>query len=88
MAKVDELSAQLKDERLKSLELEKQLQSASISRMRMEQVSQLTHLSPLYRCYTVSGSPVCVCTQLQERISELEQERDLLKESNEKLLNR
>ncbi|XP_030587414.1 protein fantom isoform X3 [Archocentrus centrarchus] len=59
MAKVDELSAQLKDERMKSLELEKQLQSAGISRMRME----------------------------QERISELEQERDLLKDSNAKLLN-
>lgn len=61
MAKVDELSADLKNERLKSLELEKQLQSASIARMRME--------------------------QLQERIGELEQERDLLKDSNEKLLN-
>lgn len=31
---------------------------------------------------------LCVCVQLQERISELEQERDLLKDSNEKLLNR
>ncbi|KAL4003936.1 hypothetical protein ACER0C_003649 [Sarotherodon galilaeus] len=61
MGKVDELSADLKNERLKSLELEKQLQSASIARMRME--------------------------QLQERIGELEQERDLLKDSNEKLLN-
>uniref|UniRef100_A0A3B4EY20 RPGRIP1 like n=1 Tax=Pundamilia nyererei TaxID=303518 RepID=A0A3B4EY20_9CICH len=53
MAKVDELSADLKNERLKRLELEKQLQSAS----------------------------------LQERIGELEQDRDLLKDSNEKLLN-
>lgn len=39
MAKVDELSADLKNERLKRLELEKQLQSASVSRTRMEQVS-------------------------------------------------
>ncbi|XP_026028110.1 protein fantom isoform X1 [Astatotilapia calliptera] len=61
MAKVDELSADLKNERLKRLELEKQLQSASVSRTRME--------------------------QLQERIGELEQDRDLLKDSNEKLLN-
>ncbi|XP_063333546.1 protein fantom isoform X1 [Pelmatolapia mariae] len=61
MAKVDELSADLKNERLKRLELEKQLQSASVSRTKME--------------------------QLQERIGELEQERDLLKDSNEKLLN-
>ncbi|XP_039893259.1 protein fantom isoform X5 [Simochromis diagramma] len=61
MAKVDELSADLKNERLKRLELEKQLQSASVSRTRME--------------------------QLQERIGELEQDRDLLKDSNKKLLN-
>lgn len=39
MVKVDELSADLKNERLKRLELEKQLQSASVSRTRMEQVS-------------------------------------------------
>uniref|UniRef100_A0A7N8XRR5 RPGRIP1 like n=1 Tax=Mastacembelus armatus TaxID=205130 RepID=A0A7N8XRR5_9TELE len=50
--KVDELSAELKDERLRSLDLEKELQSS-----------------------------------LQERISELEQEKDLLKQNNEKLVN-
>ncbi|XP_035521640.1 protein fantom [Morone saxatilis] len=61
MAKVDELSAQLKDERLKSLDLEKQLQSSNIARIQME--------------------------QLQEQISELEQERDLLKDNNDKLVN-
>ncbi|XP_071318090.1 protein fantom isoform X2 [Trachinotus anak] len=61
MLKVDELSEQLKAERLKSLDLEKQLQSSTISRMKMK--------------------------QLQEQISELEQERDLLKENNEKLVN-
>ncbi|XP_056242160.1 protein fantom isoform X2 [Seriola aureovittata] len=61
MLKVDELSGELKDERLKSLDLEKQLQSCSISKKKME--------------------------QLQEQISELEQERDLLKENNEKLVN-
>ncbi|KAI3371040.1 hypothetical protein L3Q82_023522, partial [Scortum barcoo] len=61
MLKVDELSSQLKDERLKNLELEKQLQSSAISKIKME--------------------------QLQERISEVEQERDLLKENNEKLVN-
>uniref|UniRef100_A0A3B4X5H9 RPGRIP1 like n=1 Tax=Seriola lalandi dorsalis TaxID=1841481 RepID=A0A3B4X5H9_SERLL len=59
MLKVDELSGELKDERLKSLDLEKQLQSCSISKKKME----------------------------QEQISELEQERDLLKENNEKLVN-
>uniref|UniRef100_A0A3B4XMA1 RPGRIP1 like n=1 Tax=Seriola lalandi dorsalis TaxID=1841481 RepID=A0A3B4XMA1_SERLL len=64
MLKVDELSGELKDERLKSLDLEKQLQSCSISKKKMEQVSAL-----------------------QEQISELEQERDLLKENNEKLVN-
>ncbi|KAM7415414.1 hypothetical protein PAMA_019980 [Pampus argenteus] len=61
MVKVDELSAQLKDERLKSLQLEKQLQSSIISKIKIE--------------------------QLQERISELQQERDLLKDNNDKLLN-
>uniref|UniRef100_A0A3Q1H2B0 RPGRIP1 like n=1 Tax=Acanthochromis polyacanthus TaxID=80966 RepID=A0A3Q1H2B0_9TELE len=61
MAKVDELSAQLKDERLKSVDLEKQLQSSSISRLRVE--------------------------QLQERIGELEQERDLLKDNYDKLVS-
>ncbi len=33
-------------------------------------------------------SPVSPLLQLQERISEVEQERDLLKENNEKLVNR
>ncbi|KAM7397361.1 hypothetical protein PAMP_020339 [Pampus punctatissimus] len=61
MVKVDELSAQLKDERLKSLQLEKQLQSSIISKIKTE--------------------------QLQERISELQQERDLLKDNNDKLCN-
>uniref|UniRef100_A0A3B4XAB6 RPGRIP1 like n=1 Tax=Seriola lalandi dorsalis TaxID=1841481 RepID=A0A3B4XAB6_SERLL len=61
MLKVDELSGELKDERLKSLDLEKQLQSCSISKKKME--------------------------QLQEQISELEQERDLLKENNENALD-
>lgn len=40
MAKVDELSAQLKDERMKSLELEKQLQTSVISKINMEQVTK------------------------------------------------
>lgn len=39
MLKVDELSAQLNDERMKSMGLEKQLQSSSIPRMTVEQVS-------------------------------------------------
>uniref|UniRef100_A0A8C3AZT3 RPGRIP1 like n=1 Tax=Cyclopterus lumpus TaxID=8103 RepID=A0A8C3AZT3_CYCLU len=57
MLKVDQLSAQLKDERMRSLDLEERLQSGSISR-------------------------------LKERISELEQERDLLKDNNDKLVHR
>ncbi|CAK6979146.1 protein fantom [Scomber scombrus] len=61
MVKVDELSAQLKEERLKSLDLEKQLQSSVISKKSME--------------------------QLQDRLSELQQERDLLKDNNDKLVN-
>lgn len=39
MLKVDELSAQLKEERMKSLDLEKQLQSSTISKIKMEQVT-------------------------------------------------
>lgn len=52
MAKVDELSAQLKDERLKSLDLEKQLQSSTISKIKMEQVTA----TPRYIHYTVVAS--------------------------------
>ncbi|XP_041851957.1 protein fantom [Melanotaenia boesemani] len=62
MSKVDELSAQLKDERLKRLDLEKQLQTMSITKSQME--------------------------QLQDRISELDQEKELLSENNKKLLDR
>lgn len=61
MQKVEELSGLLKEERMKILELEKELQTSNMSRIRM--------------------------TQLQERINELEQERDQLKENNEKLVN-
>ncbi|XP_054897053.1 protein fantom [Poeciliopsis prolifica] len=61
MAKVDELTAQLKAERLKNLELDKQLQTINVTKILVD--------------------------QLQERISDLEQERELLKESNKKLLN-
>lgn len=39
MMKVDELSAQLKDEKMKSLDLEKRLQSSAVANIRMEQVS-------------------------------------------------
>lgn len=61
MGKVDELSGQLKDERLRSLDLEKRLKSSTVSNVNLE--------------------------QLQDQISELEQERDLLKDNNNKLLN-
>ncbi|XP_014849464.1 PREDICTED: protein fantom [Poecilia mexicana] len=61
MAKVDELTAQLKAERMKNLELDKQLQTVNVTKILVE--------------------------QLQERIGDLEQERELLKESNKKLLN-
>lgn len=41
MAKVDELSAQLKEERMKSLELEKQLQASGVAAVRTQQVTLL-----------------------------------------------
>ena len=53
MLKVDELSAQLKDERMKSLDLEKQLQSSTVARMKMDQVSDITHITP------IAESPSC-----------------------------
>uniref|UniRef100_A0A8D3BAS3 C2 domain-containing protein n=1 Tax=Scophthalmus maximus TaxID=52904 RepID=A0A8D3BAS3_SCOMX len=59
MLKVDELSAQLKVERLKSLDVEKRLQ------------------------HSVSS-----VVQLQQQISELQQEKDLLMENNQQLVNR
>ena len=43
MLKVDELLAQLKDERLKSLEMKKWLQSSNTSRIGMEQVTATLH---------------------------------------------
>ncbi|KAG7473490.1 hypothetical protein MATL_G00096440 [Megalops atlanticus] len=61
MAKVDELSIQLKEERLRSLGLEKQLQASSLAQRRAE--------------------------ELQERIHDLEKEKDLLKENCDKLFN-
>lgn len=41
MAKVDELSAELKEERMKSLDLEKQLQASSVAAIRTQQVTCL-----------------------------------------------
>ncbi|XP_056137838.1 protein fantom [Lampris incognitus] len=61
MAKVDELTGQLKDERLKSLGLESQIQNMSFSKIRIE--------------------------EMQEQINDLMKERDLLKESCDKLVN-
>ncbi|KAM4733756.1 protein fantom isoform 2-T2 [Anableps anableps] len=61
MVKMDELTAQLKDERMKNLELDKRLLTVNVTKILVE--------------------------QLQEQISDLEQERELLKDSNKKLLN-
>uniref|UniRef100_A0A3Q2QWB5 RPGRIP1 like n=1 Tax=Fundulus heteroclitus TaxID=8078 RepID=A0A3Q2QWB5_FUNHE len=61
MVKLGELTAQLKDERTKNLELDRKLRTVDVTKIQVE--------------------------QLQERVSDLEQERDLLKESNEKLMN-
>ncbi|XP_009864803.1 PREDICTED: protein fantom-like, partial [Apaloderma vittatum] len=59
IAKGDELNLQLKEERLKCLQLEKELQSVTISNRRTE--------------------------ELQERINDLEKEKELLKENYDKL---
>ncbi|KAM9289462.1 protein fantom isoform 2-T2 [Morus bassanus] len=61
IAKGDELNLQLKEERLKCLHLEKELQSATISNQRTE--------------------------ELQERINDLEKEKELLRENYDKLYN-
>ncbi|XP_062317910.1 protein fantom [Osmerus eperlanus] len=61
MAKVDELTGQLKDERLRSLGLEGQIQNLSFSQRRTD--------------------------ELQDRLHDLERERDLLKENCDKLVN-
>lgn len=52
MMKVDELTAQLKDERMKSLDLEKRLQSSAVVNVRMKQVSA----AGLHGYYTLSSS--------------------------------
>ncbi|XP_021264051.1 protein fantom isoform X2 [Numida meleagris] len=61
IAKSDELNLQLKQERLKCLRLEKELQSVTISKRRTE--------------------------ELQERIDDLEKEKELLRENYDKLHN-
>ncbi|KAJ8002849.1 hypothetical protein DPEC_G00163240 [Dallia pectoralis] len=61
MIKMDELTVQLKEEQLRSLDLERQLQANSFSQRRTE--------------------------ELQERIVDLEKERELLKENCDKLVN-
>uniref|UniRef100_A0A8C0AS37 RPGRIP1 like n=1 Tax=Buteo japonicus TaxID=224669 RepID=A0A8C0AS37_9AVES len=61
IAKGDELNLQLKEERLKCLHLEKELQSVTISNQRTE--------------------------ELQERINDLETEKELLRENYDKLYN-
>ncbi|KAM6123687.1 protein fantom isoform 3-T3 [Phoenicopterus ruber ruber] len=61
IAKGDELNLQLKEERLKCLRLEKELQSVTISNGRTE--------------------------ELQERINDLEKEKELLRENYDKLYN-
>lgn len=86
MTKVDELSVQLKDERLKSLDMEKNLQTAAVSSVKTEQVlTSVLCVRPPVLLTPHRPSPLL---QLQERISELEQERDLLKEDNDQLLSR
>lgn len=63
MAKVDELSAQLKDERLKSLDLKRQLQSSSISKRRTEQVNILFTPVPWSQEKTPEDKPfLCCCS--------------------------
>ncbi|MEE6499664.1 hypothetical protein FKM82_003540 [Ascaphus truei] len=61
LAKVDNLNAQLKEERFKSFHLEKQIQSSTFSQRRAD--------------------------ELRDRISDLENERDLLKENYDKIYN-
>uniref|UniRef100_A0A8B9TMR8 RPGRIP1 like n=1 Tax=Anas platyrhynchos TaxID=8839 RepID=A0A8B9TMR8_ANAPL len=61
IAKGDELNLQLKEERLKCLNLEKELQAVTISKQRTE--------------------------ELQERINDLEKEKELLRENYDKLYN-
>ncbi|NXK04785.1 FTM protein, partial [Herpetotheres cachinnans] len=61
IAKGDELNLQLKEERLKCLHLEKELQSVTISNGRTE--------------------------ELQERINDLEKEKELMRENYDKLYN-
>ncbi|KFP14931.1 Protein fantom [Egretta garzetta] len=61
IAKGDELNLQLKEERLKCLQLEKELKSVTISNLRTE--------------------------ELQERINDLEKEKELLRENYDKLYN-
>lgn len=71
MAKVEEQSSQLKEERLRSLGLEKQLQSGSLAQRRVDEVREdrdtpqphVTHLKPS-QTWSTSQSSSLACTLL------------------------
>lgn len=91
---MDDLKAQLKDERMKNREMDSKLQMVNINKIMLEHVrgftppELLSWLQALRDRAQSSGLLTRAVEQLQERISDLEQERELLKESNKNLLER
>lgn len=82
LQRVEELTEQLKQERLRALELEGHLTTSSLSLQSLDKV----HLQAHERLLNTRTDFVLL--QLQERISDLEGERDLIKDNYNTLLER
>lgn len=88
---MEELSEQLKQEKQRVLTLEGQLNAATLSLQALEEV--LLEFLLLNFCTLIPSRLLCNLTkvsapQLQERVSDLEGERNLLKKSYDSLLER
>lgn len=88
---MEELTEQLKQKQQRVLTLEGHLNSATLSLQTLKEVLlTLLHLLLLHLCLP-SYTNICnliLTSQLQERILDLEEERDLLKKSYDSLLER
>lgn len=93
MAQLDQQLAQLRAEKQRSLDLAEQLRLSGTAHLRAQQVNVAAPGSrdpPTHRltaaAFLFFAPPPPL--QLQEQLAELEHERDLLKESNARLLSR
>lgn len=87
MEKVEELAEQLKQERQRALALEGQLNTSTLSLQTLDKVSHLSlHAVQSNKTHSVMHYVTISSLQLQERIADVERERDLIKENYDTLL--